>query len=159
MILIVMGVSGAGKSTIAALLAAQLESEWLEADELHPRSNVDKMRSGQPLTDDDREEWLRDLSSVIARVDAAGKNLIVACSALKARYRERLGRAARDVRFVYLRVPHMLAEERVAARPGHFMPPSLVASQIEVLEEPLDALVIDARLPAKEIVEAVVDSL
>jgi gluconokinase len=159
MILIVMGISGAGKSTIAALLARQLGWEWVEADDLHPRLNVDKMHGGQPLTDDDRDEWLGDLVRVISRADAADQNLIVACSALKARYRERLSRAGDDVRFVYLRVTHLLAEERVAARPGHFMPPSLVASQMEVLEEPLDALVIDARLPAGEVVQAIVDSL
>ena len=135
-ILVVMGVSGSGKTTVAAMLAGALGAEFLEGDDLHPRSNVEKMKGGTPLTDEDRWPWLRAIAARIDAWRAAGKAGVVTCSALKRAYRDVLIGGRRDVRLVYLRGSHELIHARMAARDEHFMPVGLLDSQFATLEEP-----------------------
>lgn len=136
-VLVVMGVSGSGKTTIAVLLAERLGWPFEDGDDLHSAANVAKMRDGVPLTDEDRWPWLDAVAAWIdeARATDGGRGVIV-CSALKRRYRDVLTRGRPDVRLVYLQGDYELIARRQAARVGHFMPASLVASQFEALEEP-----------------------
>ncbi len=160
--IIVMGVSGCGKSTVAALLAGRLGWEFTEGDALHPAGNVEKMRQGIPLTDADREPWLREIASTIGGWRAAGKPGIVACSSLRRSYREIIAGGAEDVRFVYLRGSFTLIEQRLATRQGHYMPVSLLDSQFATLEEPAPdepAITIDTGAPAGELVNEVLGTL
>ncbi|GHG43273.1 gluconokinase [Sinomonas cellulolyticus] len=129
---IAMGVSGSGKSTVGALLARELGGEFLDGDDLHPRANVEKMAAGIPLDDDDREPWLREIG---ARLAAAPGTMVIGCSALKRSYRDIIRDAAPDAVFVHMHGSRELLAERMAARPGHFMPLSLLDSQLETLEE------------------------
>jgi gluconokinase len=136
MILVVMGVSGSGKSTIARLLSRVLDWPMREGDELHPPANIEKMRHGIPLDDDDRRPWLEAIAQVIdtwRQRDQAG---IITCSALKGRYRDGLAAGRREVCFIYLQGSKELIQMRLASRSGHFMPPALLASQFADLEEP-----------------------
>jgi gluconokinase len=133
---IVMGVSGCGKSTIGALLARHLRWEFEDADWLHPAANVDKMHNGIPLTDEDRRPWLAAVAAWIDKVRGSGGHAVVACSALRRRYREILIGDRTDVRLVYLKGDETLIARRIAARHEHFMPRSLLHSQFEALEEP-----------------------
>jgi gluconokinase len=135
-VLIVMGVSGSGKSTIGALLARQLGWEYEDADWLHPKSNVDKMHKGIPLTDEDRAPWLDAIATWIDTARRAGRHGVIACSALKRRYRNVLIGNRADVRLVYLKGDETLIARRIATRHEHFMPRSLLHSQFEALEEP-----------------------
>ena len=135
MITIVFGVSGAGKTTIGKLLAKDLGWRFLEADDFHPRANIEKMRSGRPLTDEDRWPWLERLREQIARSVAANENAVLACSALKRAYRERL-RVSNDVNLVFLRGDYALIEKQCRDRRDHFMSPGLLKSQFADLEEP-----------------------
>jgi carbohydrate kinase (thermoresistant glucokinase family) len=135
-IAIVMGVSGSGKTTVAAMLAGALGVAFLEGDDLHPRSNVEKMRSGTPLTDADRWPWLCAIAARIDQWRAEGKAGVVTCSALKRSYRDVLIGARPEVRLVYLRGSRKLIHERMAARHEHFMPVGLLDSQFATLEEP-----------------------
>ncbi|MBK1788752.1 gluconokinase [Prauserella cavernicola] len=132
--LVVMGVSGSGKTTIAELFRDRLDWRMAEADEFHPRSNIEKMSAGTPLTDADREPWLRAIRDWISECDAAGENTVVTCSALKRAYRDILREATAHVRFVYLHGTTDTVGARLAARSGHFMPPSLLGSQFADLE-------------------------
>jgi gluconokinase len=134
--LIVMGVSGSGKSTIAAALAARLGWTFEDGDRFHPASNVAKMKSGHPLTDEDRWPWLQAIANEIERVCHAGGHLVIACSALKRAYRDILARDPTDMRFVFLDGSQSLIGDRLAQRKGHFMPPGLLASQFKTLEPP-----------------------
>jgi gluconokinase len=133
---VVMGVSGSGKSLIGAALARALGIEFVEGDEYHPAENVERMSSGIPLTDDDRARWLRSLAVRLREAKDAGTGLVMSCSALKRSYRDVLRAEAGELRFVYLRGPRALLDERLASRRGHFMPPSLLDSQLATLEEP-----------------------
>ncbi len=135
-ILVVMGVSGSGKSTVAAELARALGWAFREGDDLHPAANVAKMRAGTPLADADRWPWLRRIAEVIDGWRAAGQNGVVACSALKRAYRQVIIGDRPGVRLVYLRGGEALIAERLAARRGHYMPPHLLASQVAALEPP-----------------------
>jgi carbohydrate kinase (thermoresistant glucokinase family) len=134
--IVVMGVSGSGKSTVAARLARRLGWDFAEADSFHCAANVEKMRSGTPLTDEDRGPWLDAIAAWIDVARARGRPCIVACSALKRRYRERLARGHDDVRLVYLRGDYETVAARLSDRSGHYMPLSLLRSQYDALEEP-----------------------
>lgn len=155
---IVMGVSGAGKSTIAAALAARLGFGLEDADAYHPPSNVAKMHAGIPLTDDDRWPWLRAIAEAIDRKAAAGEPVVIACSALRRAYRDVLVHGRDDVRLVYLKGPRDLIAQRLAHRRDHFMPTSLLDSQFATLEEPAPdehAIVADIDAPVDDIVAAI----
>ena len=134
--LIVMGVSGSGKSTIAEQLAERLHWTFEDGDRFHPASNVAKMSAGHPLTDDDRWPWLRAIAAEIDRLCLAGEHAVIACSALKRSYRDILVHGRRDVRIVFLQGAQPLIAERMARRKGHFMPPGLLDSQFKTLEPP-----------------------
>jgi carbohydrate kinase (thermoresistant glucokinase family) len=137
-VVIVMGVSGCGKSTIAAMLAGRMRWEFEEGDALHPPENVAKMASGQPLDDEDRTPWLRAVAAQIDHWRLAGRSGVITCSALKRRYREILTGNRPDVRLAFLKGSKELIANRLAARQGHFMPAALLDSQLATLEEPLE---------------------
>ncbi len=136
--IVVMGVSGCGKSTVGPLLAARLGWAFEDGDAFHPPANVAKMSAGTPLTDDDRWPWLAAIAARIARARADGSGVVLGCSALKRAYRDALRDGHGDVRFVHLAGSLELIAARQAARRGHFMPPSLMASQFAALEPPVD---------------------
>ena len=131
-----MGVSGSGKTTVATALAQRLRWEFAEADTFHSAANVEKMRSGIPLTDADRWPWLDAIAARIEKARQGGKPLVVTCSALRRAYRDRLRGHHDDVRFVFLRGDFATIAARMAGRTGHYMPPSLLRSQFDTLEEP-----------------------
>jgi gluconokinase len=143
-IVVVMGVSGSGKTVVGQALAAELGWPFFDADDFHPEANVAKMAAGTPLTDDDRWPWLDRLAAEMAVIDKRGGNAVLACSALRQVYRERISRAG-DVRYVHLAGDHDTIAARLAARTHHYMPPSLLASQLATLEAPADAIVSDVR--------------
>jgi gluconokinase len=145
-----MGVSGAGKTTVGKLLASQLGWAFADADDYHSAANVEKMRNGIPLTDADRAPWLESMRAVIVGWISAGQSGVLACSALKKEYRDRLVVGA-EVRVVYLKGDRPLLRERLLGRHGHYMKESMLESQIATLEEPSDALVVDAGLAPEEI--------
>jgi gluconokinase len=134
--LVVMGVSGSGKSTIADKLAERLGWTFEDGDRFHPASNVAKMSAGLPLTDQDRWPWLKAIADEIDRLCKAGERAVIACSALKRAYRDILVHGRKDVRIVFLRGTPALIAERLARRKGHFMPPGLLDSQFKTLEPP-----------------------
>ena len=134
--IVVMGVSGSGKTTVASRLAARLDRQFAEGDAFHPAANVEKMRQGIPLTDEDRWPWLDAIAAWLDAQRAAGKPCVITCSALKRAYRERLAHGHHDVRFVYLKAEYSLVARRMAARKGHYMPMALLQSQFDALEEP-----------------------
>jgi gluconokinase len=136
---IVMGVSGSGKSTIADRLAERLNWSYEDGDKYHPASNVAKMSAGLPLTDEDRWPWLQAIADEIDRVCKAGEHAVIACSALKRAYRKLLVHGRNDVRIIYLNGTQDLIASRLAKRKGHFMPPGLLASQFKTLEPPDEA--------------------
>jgi len=133
--IIVFGVSGAGKTTVGKLLAQELGWQFLEADDFHSAANIEKMRSGRPLTDEDRWPWLDRLREQIEQLLSAGENAVLACSALKRAYRDRL-RVSDEVKFVFLRGDYALVEKQLRSRRGHFMNAGLLQSQFDELEEP-----------------------
>jgi gluconokinase len=135
-VVIVMGVSGSGKSTVGTLLAGRLQWEFEDADRFHPAANVDKMHKGIALTDEDRWPWLRAVAAWIDKTRSAGEHGVIACSALKRRYRDVLVGDRADVRLVYLQGEEALIARRIATRHEHFMPSSLLHSQFAALEEP-----------------------
>ena len=135
-VLVIMGVSGSGKSTIGTLLAQRLGWAFEEGDSLHPAANVAKMAAGHPLTDEDRWPWLAKVADWIDGQLDAGKNGVITCSALKRSYRDLINRRGTGVEFVYLEVNRAELEQRVENRPEHFMPASLLDSQLETLEPP-----------------------
>src|SRR6187399_598396 len=135
MVIIIFGVSGAGKTTIGKLLARDLRWRFIEADDFHPAANIEKMRSGHPLTDNDRWPWLEQLRQQIERSLSARENAVLACSALKRAYRDRL-HVSDEIKFVFLRGDHALVEKQLRSRHGHFMNAALLQSQFHDLEEP-----------------------
>jgi len=135
-VLVLMGVSGSGKTTVGALLAGRLGWSSAEADDFHPPANIAKMRSGVPLDDADRLPWLEAIATQIDRWCAEGKHGVITCSALKRRYRDVIIGGRPEVRLVFLQGERELVADRLAARLGHFMPPTLLESQFAALEEP-----------------------
>ncbi|MEX2540322.1 MAG: gluconokinase [Trueperaceae bacterium] len=152
---VVMGVSGSGKSTVGGLLARRLGWEFADADTYHPQANILKMAAGIPLDDEDRMPWLVALRSLIDEHLAAGRSLVLACSALKRQYRRILAEGSERVSFVYLKGSRELILRRMSERSGHYMKPELLDSQFEALEEPADALVFDIDLPPVKLAELV----
>jgi carbohydrate kinase (thermoresistant glucokinase family) len=161
-VIVVMGVSGSGKSTVAALLAVRLGSIYEDGDWLHPTSNITKMHRGVPLTDKDRRPWLEAIAARIDTFRREGPRAVVACSALRRAYRDILVGERRDVRLVYLEGDEKLVARRLAEREGHFMPPELLASQFATLEEPRAderPIVVPVASPPREAVEAIIGKL
>lgn len=157
---VVMGVSGAGKSTVGTLIAERLGVSFRDADDFHPPANIAKMSAGQPLTDDDRWPWLDAIGAHLAAHRGAG--CVVTCSALKRAYRDRLRAAAPGLRFVHLHGDMALVAARQAARRDHFMPASLVASQFATLEAPQDeqdVIALDVAAPPAALAEAAIRAL
>lgn len=135
-IVIIMGVAGSGKTTIASLLAERLNWEFKDADQFHPQVNIDKLQGGNPLTDEDRWPWLNSIAAWIDEMQRTGKCATIACSALKQSYRKILIGQRRNVRIVYLKGEHDLIAHRLAVRRSHFMPRALLDSQFDTLQEP-----------------------
>lgn len=159
MVIVLMGVSGAGKTTVGERLAAALGAELAEGDSYHPPENVAKMRGGTPLDDADRWPWLEILSREIDRWLAAGQTVVLTCSALKQRYRNILKGGRDGVRFVHLRGPEALIRARLAERRGHYMPASLLTSQLAALEPPADAITVAIEGEPEEIAAEIVARL
>jgi gluconokinase len=154
-VIIVMGVAGCGKSAVARKLAALRGVPWIEGDDFHPAANVHKMREGIPLGDADREGWLQTLCDEVRKYP---QGCVLACSALKRSYRGTFRKTALDIRFVYLHITPEESLRRVAARSGHFYPPSLVLSQFDTLEDPSgepDVLRVDGMGPMGSMVDVV----
>jgi len=154
-----MGVSGAGKTRIGRELARELGWPFLDADDFHPAENIAKMRGGVPLEPPDRTAWLRALREALVAAQQSGGNVVLACSALREEFRDALRAGFDDMRFVYLRADRALVRARVERRADHFMPASLVDSQFDTLEEPADAVVVDAAKAPEVIVQDLVRTL
>src|SRR6476469_11274772 len=157
MVIIIFGGSGAGKTTVGKLLASEVGWRFLEADDFHSAANIEKMRNGHPLTDKDRWPWLDCLRKQIEQLLSAGENTVLACSALKRAYRDRL-RVSDEVKFVFLRGDYALVEKQLRNRHGHFMNAALLQSQFDDLEEPQPdekVLTIELERPPGEIVERI----
>ena len=159
--LIIMGVSGCGKSTVGERLGARTRIPFIEGDTLHPPRNVALMAAGTPLTDEDRAGWLDDIASRFGALEADA-GLIISCSALKRKYRDRLRAACPDLRFIHLHGDKTLLEQRLQYRTGHYMPPSLLTSQLQTLEPPSSdepAITLDIALPTDQLVEQIEQQL
>jgi len=154
MIILLMGVSGSGKTTVGQALAGQLGWEFADADDYHPAANLAKMSAGIPLTDDDRAPWLEALRRAITAWLAANHNVVLACSALKRAYRDTL-LVAPQVALIYLRGTFPLIQERMRERHDHYMKAGMLESQFEALEEPDNAIVIDVNHPVPRIVSEI----
>ncbi|HXG19580.1 MAG TPA: gluconokinase [Methylomirabilota bacterium] len=152
LLLILMGVAGAGKTTIGTLLAREPGWAFYDGDDFHPQANIEKMRRGIALTDADRAAWLTALRQLIERLLRDRQSAVIACSALKQAYRDRLRDQNAEVRFVYLKGDYELIRQRLQARRAHFMKTDLLASQFDALEEPRDVLTIEAAQEPETIV-------
>jgi gluconokinase len=155
--IVIMGPAGAGKTTVGLLLAQSLGWNFLDADDFHSRANIEKMHRGIGLTDADREPWLSAMRDALKAQYTSGANVVLACSALKKQYRQALvpEATADALRFVYLRAPESVLRNRLAHRTGHYAGADLLASQLETLEEPSDALWVDATCQPAEIVATI----
>jgi len=160
-IIVLMGPAGAGKTTVGLALAHSLGWRFLDADDFHSPANVEKMRHGIGLTDSDRAPWLAAMHDALEHTLAGDTSVVLACSALKEQYRQALTPASAGprIRFVYLHADAAVLRERLAHRTGHYAGPQLLASQLETLEEPRDALWVDASRPPAEIVSRIRDAL
>jgi gluconokinase len=157
-IIIVMGVQGAGKTTVGSLLAHELDFEFQDADNFHSAANIEKMRRGTPLTDSDRAPWLAALHDAITHWLADKRNVVLACSALKAIYRDRL-LVSPEVKLVYLKATYDLILSRLKLRHGHYAGENLLHSQFADLEEPTAALTVDASRPPNELARQLLETL
>jgi gluconokinase len=158
MIVLVMGVTGAGKTTVGRLLAQTLGWPFLDADDFHPATNIEKMRSGVPLNDSDRLPWLAAIHTELLRCAANDQDVVLACSALKRSYREMLGDGL-DVRICYLKASYSEIEGRLRSRSGHFAGKAILAGQFADLEEPTDAIVIAVTESAESTVREALERL
>ena len=162
MIIVLMGVSGCGKTTIGTNLARRLNWEYQEGDALHPQKNIVKMSEGIPLNDDDRKPWIARIADWIETRCIAGRDGVISCSALKEAYRQTIRGNQTDVQFVYLRGSRELLSDRLVHRKDHFMPPNLLESQLDLLEEPSvdeQAMVVTIDSTPEKIVQKICDSL
>lgn len=159
MVVVVMGVAGCGKSTVGPLIARALGADFAEGDTFHPPANVAKMSRGEPLDDSDRMPWLAAMADAIRGWQANERPTVLACSALRQRYREILAGGSAEVRFVFLRGTQATIADRIGRRRDHFMPPSLLASQFATLEEPEDAIVVDVGDTPEAIAAAALERL
>jgi carbohydrate kinase (thermoresistant glucokinase family) len=159
MIIVIMGVTASGKTTIGTRASKRFGWRFYDADEFHPPENIAKMSRGEPLTDADREPWLKALHDKMAEEERAGRSAIFACSALKAHYRDILRDGLSTVRFVFLKGDPEVLQARLDHRKGHFMPRTMLPSQIAALEEPGEdeALVLDAARPPNDLVDEIAD--
>ena len=154
MVIVLMGVSGVGKTTIGRALAEELQWRFADADDFHSSANIAKMRAGIALTDEDRAPWLQTLRDAISGWLASGQNVVLACSALKASYRQVL-LVSSEVKLVYLHGSFDLIAGRLASRQGHYMNPHLLRSQFDTLEQPKDAVTIDVGQPVEQVVKQI----
>lgn len=159
MIVVLMGVAGCGKTTVGQMLARNLGWRYFDADDYHPAANVEKMRAGIPLRDADRWPWLDSLNALLRDHLGTGQNVVLGCSALKQTYRERLASGLPDLYWVHLTGSFELILSRLQARKGHYMPASLLQSQFEALEAPLEALQVDISDPPEVLVSRIVAHL
>ncbi|MEG4283153.1 gluconokinase [Microcoleus sp. A006_D1] len=159
MIVIVMGVSGSGKTTVGKLLAESLNWDFSDADDFHPSANIEKMSKGIPLEDADRLPWLLQLQATIDRWLLENKNVVLACSALKASYREMLYRDKQRMKIVYLKGNFELFAARLKNRENHYMKADLLSSQLDTLEEPKDAIIVDASPTVEVIICQIINHL
>lgn len=157
--ILLMGVSGCGKSTVGALLAARLGSMFLDADDFHPAGNVAKMAAGIPLTDEDRVPWLKAIAVRLGEMRSEGRPFVLACSALKAAYRSFLCQAAPGLEVVLLTGTPELIRERLSSRKGHFMSAALLSSQFEALETPADAIQVCIEATVEDVVAQILAAL
>ena len=151
---VVMGVSGVGKSTVGRLIAEDIGARFVDADDFHPPANVAKMRAGIALDDNDRAPWLAALNALLTGSARRGDSLVLACSALKDRYRQTLSAGVADLRLIHLGGSRALIAERLAARVGHYMNPALLESQLGALEPPADAIELDIGATPEELARA-----
>jgi gluconokinase len=154
MIVVVMGVVGAGKTTVGRLLAQQLDWKFADADDFHPPANIEKIRHGIPLNDEDRKPWLHQLRQQIEKWISQGQSAVLACSALKSRYRDELN-AGNEVRFIYLHGNAVLIAQRLRARHGHFASEQILASQFTDLEEPVEGIRVEIDRSPEQIVSEI----
>jgi gluconokinase len=159
MIIVVMGVAGAGKTTVGSALARALGWAFIDGDDMHPTANLDKMRRGEPLDDSDRMPWLEALARLLAGMERDRKDAVLACSALREVYRAKLSETSPRMLWVYLRAEPATIRTRLAARRGHFAAASLIDSQFAMLEEPRHGLALDASQPPEAIVAQVLAEL
>ena len=158
MVLIIMGVSGCGKTTIGKMLSAKLNLKYFEGDEYHPRENIEKMKNGIPLDDSDRIPWLLKLRSIIQESQDQKINIVLTCSSLKESYRKIL-KVNNEVKFVYLKGNYGLIEKRMNERKDHFMKPEMLQSQFDTLEEPTDAIIVDIDNSSENILNQILNKL
>jgi gluconokinase len=157
--IILMGVAGCGKTTVGKALAERLAWSFFDADDFHPPENIARMAKGIPLTDADRAPWLATLHAMISSCLIEGQQGVLACSALKAQYREVLLQDNPAVQIIYLKGDYDLIWHRMSARQDHYMQPEMLKSQFAALDEPADGLTIDAALPVNEIVDKILQSV
>ncbi len=159
MLLLLMGVTASGKTTVGRLLADKLGWPFYDGDDFHPPANVEKMSHGIPLTDDDRAPWLARLHQLLADAEARGESVILGASALKEAYRRVLSEGLHSLRVVYLKGDPATLQARLDHRVGHFMPRTMLPSQMAALEEPSDAIVVNAALPPDVLTQQVLSAL
>lgn len=158
-----MGVSGSGKTTVGKALVKKIRATFIDGDDMHPQANIDKMHSGQPLNDEDRKAWLKNINQKAREITAKGEHCVFACSALKSCYRQKLREGLETAVFIYLKGSYSFILERVQARKNHFMPVSLLQSQFDALEEPTagekDVLTVPIRVNSDKVTREVIDVL